>query len=229
MMNIKRILKGEFNRIGSDVKIKKPTNIAASTIKGNINIGANCLINKTTIKGTINIGKNCRIVGADIIGSNIEIGNYTSIWGPSIFINQKINSVKIGNYCSIARGFNIQEFNHNHKKITTYYIGQNFFKESWENENVSNGAIEIGNDVWIGADVLVLSGVKIGNGCVVAGNATVTKSFPDYAIIGGTPAKILGYRFDEEKIKYLQDLKWWDWSEEKMLSNKKLFEAEFTV
>ncbi len=70
--------------------------------------------------------------------------------------------------------------------------------------------IYIGNDCWIGADVTIIAGVQIHNGAVVLANATVTKDVPPYAIVGGTPAKVIDYRYDKETIKFLQETKWWD-------------------
>ena len=68
----------------------------------------------------------------------------------------------------------------------------------------------VGNDVWIGADSLLMDGVTIGDGAVVAARSVVTQDVPPYAIVGGTPAKLIRYRFDEETIESLGNLKWWD-------------------
>lgn len=73
------------------------------------------------------------------------------------------------------------------------------------------GPIEIGNDVWIGARSVILSGVKIGNGAIIAANSVVTKDIPEYAIAAGVPAKVIGQRFDEEKLKKVKGLgAWWE-------------------
>lgn len=70
--------------------------------------------------------------------------------------------------------------------------------------------INIGNDVLIGEDALILGGVKIGDGAIITSRAVVTKDVPPYAIIGGVPAKLIKYRFDEKIIKQLIEIKWWD-------------------
>lgn len=70
--------------------------------------------------------------------------------------------------------------------------------------------IKIGNDVWIGARAIILDGVTIGDGAIVAAGAVVTKDVPDYAVVGGVPAKVLRYRFEENEIAFLKQFKWWD-------------------
>ena len=79
---------------------------------------------------------------------------------------------------------------------------------AWDNK----GDIVIGNDVWIGYEAVVMAGVHIGDGAIIASRAVVTKDVPPYTIVGGTPAKKIRMRFDEDTIAQLQELKWWDWS-----------------
>ncbi|MBW4360340.1 CatB-related O-acetyltransferase [Flavobacterium sp. NAS39] len=88
---------------------------------------------------------------------------------------------------------------------------------------ISKGSIKIGNDVWIGTHSVILSGVTIGNGAIIASNSVVTTDVPPYAIVGGSPAKILKYRFDNEVIDKLKIIKWWDWDVEKIEANKNVF------
>lgn len=74
----------------------------------------------------------------------------------------------------------------------------------------------IGNDVWIGYEAVILSGVTIGDGAIVGARAVVTKDVPPYTIVGGVPARSIRRRFDEETIKKLEALRWWDWDEERI-------------
>jgi serine acetyltransferase len=78
------------------------------------------------------------------------------------------------------------------------------------------GNITIGNDVWIGAKSTIMSGVKIGHGAVIGSGSVVAKDVPPYAIVVGNPAKVIKYRFDEQQIKDLQNIAWWNWDESKI-------------
>jgi len=232
-----------FNQINKNSNIHKTAKICRSYINAKSNIGANSNIKDSRLNGTIAVGRkssidtstingniktndNCKLYCCTLSG-NIEIGKFSSLWGPNLDIITKDQKVIIGNFCSIARNVSIQTYNHNYKKPTTYLIGQNIFNEKWGNEFPSKGDIIIMNDVWIGSHSVIINGVTIHNGSIVAANSVVTKDVPPYAIVAGSPAKIIGYRFDEEKIKYLENLSWWDWSLEKIKENKSFFGVEF--
>lgn len=86
----------------------------------------------------------------------------------------------------------------------------------------SKGDTVIGNDVWIGYDALIMPGVKIGNGAIIGSRSIVTKDVPDYAIVGGNPAKIVKMRYDGSTIRRLLRIAWWDWGIEKINHNLRL-------
>ena len=166
---------------------------------------------------------------------NIQIGDYTIyndfVHDPrefrknNVLYHYPINKDRliIGKFCSIACGakFLFNSANHKMASLSTYTFP--LFFEEWglEKENVAQawdqkGDIIIGNDVWIGYEAVILSGVTIGDGAVIGCRAVVTKDVPPYTIVGGVPAKPIRKRFDEETIKELQKIKWWDWPEEKI-------------
>lgn len=188
----------------------------------NAKVDTTAVIQKSEIHGNVVVGEKCKIHKA-LISGNITLGRYTSLWGPNIQVLAHNNPIEIGNFCSIARDVTIQEYFHDHSKLTTYFIGRNVFKDPIQNEVVSKGPISIGHDVWIGTGVQIMSGVSIGNGAVIAANSTVTKDVPPYAIVAGVPAKVIKYRFDQSKIDEIQKMEWWNWSQDELKQQKTIF------
>lgn len=135
--------------------------------------------------------------------------------------NSNITNTTIGKFCSIGPNFNAGLGIHPTDGISTSPMFYSTAKQNGvtlcnKNKIEESNPIQIGNDVFIGANVTVLDGVKIGNGAIIGAGAVVTKDVPPYAVIGGVPAKIIRYRFDEQTITRLLELKWWDWPEEKL-------------
>lgn len=134
--------------------------------------------------------------------------------------NCSINNTTIGKYCSIGTNVIIGGGNHPIDWISTspaFYDGRDSIKLkiSKHRRNIPMTTI-IKNDVWIGDGVIIKQGVSVGHGAIVGFGSRVTKNVPDYAIVAGNPAKILRYRFDEEIIKELLNLNWWDKNENEL-------------
>jgi acetyltransferase-like isoleucine patch superfamily enzyme len=123
-------------------------------------------------------------------------------------------TLKIGNYCSIAGDVTILlGGEHHHDWVSNYPFSiHSDGAGELPGYPMTKGDVIIGNDVWIGYDALILSGVKIGDGAVIAARALVNKDVEPYSIVGGVPAKHLRYRFSAETIKALQEIAWWNWS-----------------
>lgn len=170
-------------------------------------------------------------LNAVIKDTQIEVGDYTIyndfVANPLLFEKNNVlyhypilrEKLIIGKFCSIACGtkFLFNCANHSLKSLSTYTFP--LFYEEWELEksNITTawdnkGDIVIGNDVWIGYEAVIMAGVHIGDGAIIAARAVVTKDVPPYTIVGGTPAKEIRKRFDAEVIQQLLMLKWWDWS-----------------
>ena len=137
----------------------------------------------------------------------------------------------IGKFCSIACGakFIFTSANHSLKSLSTYPFP--IFFEEWDLDvtNITDawdnkGNIIIGNDVWIGYEAVILSGVTIGDGAIIGTHAVVTKDVPPYTIVGGVPAKPIRKRFNDKTIARLLELKWWDWPEERIKANLEIIQ-----
>ena len=173
--------------------------------------------NKVRVSSLCKFESPCRITGAVNCKTHIEVGAFTTFDGEEC--DGRIRNVKIGRYCSVAKHVDIGLPEHpvNWLSISPRQFFPNF--SGWDcltGKKVSvkpfvreSGMTEIGNDVWIGDHVVIMSGVKIGDGAIVAAGAVVTKDVPPYAIVGGIPARVIKYRFDEKTIRRLLDLQWW--------------------
>lgn len=165
----------------------------------------------------------------------IEVGDYTIyndfVVDPLFFEKNNVlyhypihrERLIIGKFCSIACGtkFLFNCANHTLKSLSTYTFP--LFYEEWELEksNVTaawddKGDIIIGNDVWIGYEAVIMAGVHIGDGAIIAARAVVIKDVSPYTIVGGAPAKEIRKRFDADMIEQLLMLKWWDWPIDKI-------------
>lgn len=148
----------------------------------------------------------------------MEIGKYSYGQKHISIMGDSKSKLKIGKFCSIADNITIYlGRNHRTDWVTTYPFGHThtdvFNKFNGDGHPQTKGDVIIGNDVWIASHVTIMSGVKIGDGAVIAANSHVVKDVEPYSIVGGNPAKFIKYRFNQETIKKLLDLKWWDFED----------------
>lgn len=164
--------------------------------------------------------------------AQIEIGEYTYYDDPAGAENFERNvlylfpfigdKLVIGRFCAIARGvkFIMNGANHKLAGFSTYpfhIFGNGWEAGAWRDEDLPfKGDTVVGHDVWLGYDALIMPGVRIGHGAVVAARSVVTGDVPPYAIVGGNPARVLKHRFDEATVAALLDIAWWTWSAEKI-------------
>lgn len=145
--------------------------------------------------------------------SEYEIGEWT--YGkPQVLSWKDDATLKIGRFSSISQGVTILlGGDHRVDWITTYPFNVLFPKaQRFPGHPSSKGDVTIGNDVWIGREALILSGVEIGDGAVIASRSVVTKRVAPYSIVGGNPARHIKFRFTESQINELQDIAWWNWT-----------------
>ncbi|MCH1981196.1 CatB-related O-acetyltransferase [Ruminococcus sp. OA3] len=173
-----------------------------------------------------------------VTNPNISVGDFTMyndfVHDPVLFEKQNVlyhypvnhDKLVIGKFCSIACGakFLMNSGNHSMSSLAAYPFPL-FYEEwgldrgdvaaAWDNR----GDIVIGNDVWIGYEAVVLSGVTVGDGAIIGTRAVVTRDVAPYTIVGGIPAKPIRKRFAEDTIARLQDIRWWDWPAERIRKN----------
>lgn len=171
-----------------------------------------------------------------IKASNITVGDYTYYDDnnhPEDFEKNNVlfnypefgDKLIIGNFCAIASGttFIMGPANHRISSITTYPF--NVFGGAWTENTPKHfsqlpfkGDIVIGNDVWIGRESVIMPGVKIGDGSIIAAYSVVTKDIPPYCVAGGNPARVVKKRFDDKLTALLLKLKWWNFEPEKLVN-----------
>ena len=192
------------------------------------NIGTNAFIGiRSILEGRNAIGEN-----SSLVNSKIGYGSYISK-------NSHFSKTIIGRYTSIGPNVSCVFGKHpSHTFVSTHpvffapetEVGFSFtqslkFKEYSNKINPNESyTIEIKNDVWIGSNVLIMDGITIGNGSIVAAGSVVVKDVEPYSVVGGVPAKLIKHRFKKEQIKFLEKFKWWDKDRDWIEKNAKLFE-----
>ena len=179
----------------------------------------NYISKKATIGKNTTLEAPVRLVGNAVVKHSSSIGAYAFInSGTTIF-----PGTKVGRYNSIGKSCEIGAFDHPTTWLSSssiqYNLKLNFpdYIDNFKQKKIVRPTQTIiGNDVWIGSLALIKRGVTIGDGAIVAGGSVVVKDVPPYAIVGGVPAKILKYRFDEKIIARLIKLQWWDMDTEKL-------------
>ncbi|MGL6063962.1 MAG: CatB-related O-acetyltransferase [Fusobacteriaceae bacterium] len=179
--------------------------------------------NKIFILKNVKLRKN-EFESNNIINANVDFENSSLGVGSSIGENSILPHVKIGRFCSIGPGTNIALGKHPTSKFVSTHlfcyskylknIELDFVEEEMFDSKItvkdSKYYVEIGNDVWIGKNVCILSAMKIGDGAIIAAGAVVTKDVEPYTIVGGVPARVIRKRFQDDEIEFLLNFKWWN-------------------
>lgn len=208
-----------------ETKLDPTSKIINSTYGEGLNAYRNVVITDSHLGSGVTIGDDTTIARCTI-GENVAFNRRSyinnTIFGDFSYAgsNTTINYSRIGKFCSLARNVDIGGFDHDYHKVTMMPMFR--FIELSKGEKPDAGEkelCEVGNDVWIAAGTQILHKVKVGDGAVIGGGAVVTKDVPPYAIVAGVPAKIIKFRFDENTISDLLDIKWWDWPLDLVLAN----------
>lgn len=179
--------------------------------------------------------KRSRFIGNNKVGNDSVVVN--CLVGKCSYLGNQVNfnNVKIGGFCSI--GDNVKVIAAQHPTDTfistspLFYTQRSNLKSYVSREKFPNfktvqestHAVIIGNDVWIASHVLIMGGVTIGNGAIIAAGSVVVKDVAPYSIVGGVPAKHIRYRFDHDVIHILEIVRWWDKSDEWLFENAEFF------
>ena len=184
--------------------------------------------NPNSVHPNENIPSICYIKNV-IKNPNIIVGDYTYYsddvnsenFEEHVTHHYEFNGDKliIGKFCAIAKGieFIMNGANHRMCSVSTYPF--NIFANGWENfapktEDLPlKGDTVVGNDVWIGQNVTILPGSRIGDGVIIGANSVLSGNIPPYSIAVGNPCRVIKKRFDDKLIEYLLELKWWNWNE----------------
>lgn len=201
------------------------TAIVKNSDLGSVKIYRNAVINNCVFADGCSVGddttiERCKFENNVVINrrsyiNDSEIGcfSYTGI-------NTTMNWTSLGRFCSLARNVDIGGFDHDYKKITTmpaFRFAQTVSGGGKLNVREEHEKCIIGNDVWIAAGAQIMHKVTVGDGAVIGGGAVVTHDVPPYAIVVGVPAKIIGFRCEENLISDLLSIRWWDWPQDVLL------------
>ncbi len=197
---------------GSDVSetavIYKSARVINSRCEAESVIGEFSRVKESVLMDNVRIDRNNYIEN-----SSIDRFSYTGM-------NSVVMHSDIGSFCSISWNVTIGGANHDYSRVAQHSFLYND-RDRLRPGNVKgydrfSQKLTIGNDVWIASGAVVTRGVSIGDGAVVGANAVVTRDVPPFSIVVGSPARVIGYRFSDEVIELLLELKWWDWSKEKI-------------
>lgn len=176
-----------------------------------------------SLKGFLGIKYRVGRVTFSSRGKNLKVG----VGSLSDVISiSSTTSMTIGNFTCIGKNLSVLTAgDHNPDRISSYSVSWDLADGTGDKHLDDWGSVEIGNDVWIGEDVTIMGGVKIGDGAVVGAKSFVPKSkkLDDYGIYAGVPARLIRYRFDKAMIKKLKELRWWDLDTQLLSRNWTLF------
>jgi acetyltransferase-like isoleucine patch superfamily enzyme len=171
---------------------------------------------------------------SSLLAKRLVVGRHS--YSGKIQLGAMNREVEIGSYCSIGNNvsFIVGDSYHYPERVTTFPFGNiaGFDVAEWPTaieEDTQLPIFMVGNDVWIGQDVIILKSVKrIGNGAILGAGSVVTQDVPDYAIVGGVPAQLIRYRFAPKVIQDLLALRWWEWPDERVRANREFFCKDFS-
>ncbi|OUZ14862.1 CatB-related O-acetyltransferase [Enterococcus cecorum] len=190
-------------------------------------------------KKNVKVALSCKLRPGSIITGPVKIGRksfFRGELGSYSYIGENCRLyARVGKFCSISSNVKVVDASHPIHFISTspvFYSTAKQANSTFVEEDMYDDMLtlpnsvfpcEIGNDVWIGENVIIKGGVTIGDGACIAMGAVVTKDVPPYSIVAGIPAKVIKYRFDADKIKILLETKWWERDDSWIMEHKSSF------
>lgn len=202
------------SEIGDKNILYKGSIIDKSILKENVFVSDYSKIDNSTLENYSRVGKLNHLYF-------VSLGKHTYTGQDTVIMHSEI-----GAFTSISWGVTIGAGEHDYKRITSHCFLYNSYDQLNKGASYYNRfekQCKIGNDVWIGANSTILRGIEVSDGAIIGANSVVTKSVPPYAIVAGNPAKIIKYRFDDEIIKILCEIKWWNLDDKIIRDNCELF------
>lgn len=205
---------------GDHSTFKKDCLVASSKLGSNIIIHEKSLIKRSELADFVSINANCKV-------NSSSIGSYSYVAESS-----EISSATIGKFCSIGAEVWIGVGKHPSNFISTSPVFYSTLKKQLGFSFTDKQLFEefsrctIGNDVWIGSRVMILDGITVGDGAIIAANSVVTKDVAAYSVVGGVPAKLIKMRFDDATVEKLVHEKWWNWNIEDIKKKLPFFQKE---
>jgi acetyltransferase-like isoleucine patch superfamily enzyme len=187
-----------------------------------------CMISGKSFLVNARLGKGVKILGGGLF-ANCDIGDHTYFSGSETHRNMTyFVDASIGKYCSVAVNLSVFSVTHHLAQITQYPFDvietSPLYRKARSFKTVTKSIAEIGNDVWVGANVTIVAGrdLKVGDGAIIGAGSVVTRDVAPYSIVAGNPAKLIRSRYDQPTIDRLLQIRWWDWPDEKIEKNKDL-------
>ena len=167
----------------------------------------------------VSVHRDSRIYAQTIIGDHTRINGKLTVKGGV--------PVRIGKYCALGADVKIITTSHvTGRAANQMEVYKTYFGETDNDLILDKGPVVIENDVWIGDSAIILPGVRVGDGAVIAAGAVVTKEVFPYTIVAGVPAVKIRDRFPEEIKEQLRNVRWWDWSEDKIRASRQFFSLD---
>jgi hypothetical protein len=174
--------------------------------------------NNVEFEEKVNVAHHAELADCKI-GKRTSVGRYT-----------KIRNAEIGRYCSISWDVSIGAMGHPMDAVSTHaFTFRKKFGLCDKDYYMRHEKVIIGNDVWIGCNVVIMPGIKIEDGAVIGSGGIVTKNVKPYEIVAGIPAKHIRFRFTDEIICRLLQLKWWEWDDKLIKENISLFSYQINL